>query len=544
MIGELLQQTYRVERLIGEGRMGKVYEASHLRLPRRFAIKVMLPGFADNPEAMKRFRREAELTSRLGHHNIVEVVDFNQTDAGEHYIVMELLDGLDLSRFLQQVRRPGLPQVAGLLLQAAAGLQAAHDQGVVHRDLKPSNLFICHRAGRPDVVKLVDFGISKMLDGTQSQLTVSASLLGTPAYMAPEQAEGGSVDHRTDVYALGAMLYEMVTGERPFVASSPLAVLYKVVNQEPTPPCQVRPDLGPAVEAVVVRAMSKDRDRRFATTLELAAAFTDAIDEEPSAQIIHPGTTEPTRPTSDSPPEEAAVQVPAPLSASVDAPQRPSRARWALMVALGLLGVGGALIVYLQLGDDHGRPSADAAGANAAPVSRAPATGPAADHSLPPRDARTAVAIAPTRWLTVTSLPAGAQIFVDGELVGPTPLDRAPMRRGAVELEVRKPGYRIARLPVAGAEDVRHTIRLVPVKRPARLTGVATLRVTSLADGRAMRATIHIDGVQRGSTPLYLDNITVGRHTIEARRSGFRHRTQRVTVRPGRENSVVFHLRR
>jgi eukaryotic-like serine/threonine-protein kinase len=185
LIGQVLHDTYRIDRLLGEGGMGAVYAASHLRLARRFAIKMLFPAVAEHPEAMARFKREAEVTSALGHPNIVEVIDFYHMPDGTPYLVMELLEGEDLGARLLRTGRLPLDEAASILRQATSGLQAAHQLGIIHRDLKPQNIFLCRRREGGSLVKVVDFGISKVL-GSRSSMTKTHALLGTPNYMAPE----------------------------------------------------------------------------------------------------------------------------------------------------------------------------------------------------------------------------------------------------------------------------------------------------------------------------------------------------------------------
>ncbi|MFZ5786211.1 MAG: protein kinase domain-containing protein, partial [Acidobacteriota bacterium] len=275
-VGLVLHDTYRLERLIGEGSMGAVYEAAHLRLRRRFAVKLLLPSAAAPAESMARFRREAEITSELGHPNIVEVVDFNRTDDGATYIVMEHLEGEDLGT---RIRRGALDlaEAESILRQAASGLQAAHELGVVHRDLKPQNLFLARRRDEV-VVKVLDFGISKVLS-SQSRMTRAETLMGTPSYMAPELATGNAVDAtpRTDIFGLAAIAFEMLAGQPPYVGVSVLAVLYKVVH-EPTPSVRsLCPAVPASVDAVLMQAMAKDPAERFASMDELADAFSRAL---------------------------------------------------------------------------------------------------------------------------------------------------------------------------------------------------------------------------------------------------------------------------
>jgi serine/threonine protein kinase len=297
LVGEILGETYKLERLLGEGGMGVVYEASHLRLRRRFAIKVLYPEVAANAEAMARFQQEALITSELGHKNIVEVIDFNHTDAGVPYIVMELLEGEDLEALLEREQRLDPSLTAEILRQVASALQSAHGHGIVHRDLKPSNIFLCQRSAEDTDphdsavwIKVVDFGISKVL-GASSSLTKTRFTMGTPGYMSPEQAEGRSkeVDARTDIFSLGAILYEMLSGRPPFEGESIPTVLYKVVHQEPAP-LRDFPDLPSGLEPVLARAMAKAQADRFEDMTSFAQAFEQALAR---AQAAQPGAPAP-----------------------------------------------------------------------------------------------------------------------------------------------------------------------------------------------------------------------------------------------------------
>ena len=314
-VGTLLNGTYRLERVIAEGGMGVVYEAAHVRLPRRFAVKVL-----GKPEdsrvsstALQRFRREAEIASTLAHQHIVEVFDYQISDSGAPYLVMELLDGEDLADRLKRVGR--LPIVAALRIvdEVAQALDVAHAHGVVHRDLKPANIFLARRQGREDFVKVLDFGVSKIIDA--ATLTHEKAMVGTPLYMSPEQAVGTQeLSPASDVFSLGSITYELLTGRRAFAASSIPSILYQIVHG-PTPVLAGRaPGIGPAVDEVFMRALAKRREERFQRAGDFATALTRVVDRQ-SGQM--PVIRMPTTPALDGnwPDEEVSplpAQVPEP----------------------------------------------------------------------------------------------------------------------------------------------------------------------------------------------------------------------------------------
>jgi len=264
--GTIVAGTYEIVRLLGQGGMGAVWEAKHLRLPdKRVVVKVLLFGTTD-AVTLARFRREAEIASRLGHPNIVQVLDFNTLPDGAPFIVLELLQGESLAARLARVR-PTFTETLAIVTQIGSALAAAHREGVVHRDLKPDNIFLCPtplEGEMRDVAKVLDFGISK-LRGAKTVLTQDAALIGTPQYMAPEQATGRNddIDARTDIFAFGAIVFEMLAGRPPFLGDTLAAVIHAVVYA-PTPPLrELAPETPPAVAAAVERALAKERDARF-----------------------------------------------------------------------------------------------------------------------------------------------------------------------------------------------------------------------------------------------------------------------------------------
>jgi serine/threonine-protein kinase len=279
LIGATLAGRYQIVRRIGEGGMGAVYEAKHTLIGKRVAVKVLLEKFLTKSDFVARLLQEARLASSIGHENIVDVTDFGTTDDGRSFVVMEFLDGEALSQLV--MREAPLPVERSLRIarQVASALGAAHAKGIYHRDVKPENVYLVRRADA-DFVKVVDFGISKAVkqggqgdEGPEAyRLTHTGLLLGTPLYMSPEQARGDEdLDHRVDVWALGVMMYECLTGEVPFRANNYLGIISQVLTHTAVPPSKLRPELGipDAVEAVVMRAMEKDRSRRYAAMSDL-----------------------------------------------------------------------------------------------------------------------------------------------------------------------------------------------------------------------------------------------------------------------------------
>jgi serine/threonine-protein kinase len=279
LIGATLAGRYQIVRRIGEGGMGAVYEAKHTLIGKRVAVKVLLEKFLTKSDFVARLLQEARHASSIGHENIVDVTDFGTTDDGRSFVVMEFLDGEALSQLV--MREAPLPVERSLRIarQVASALGAAHAKGIYHRDVKPENVYLVRR-GDADFVKVVDFGISKAVkqggqgdEGPESyRLTHTGLLLGTPLYMSPEQARGDEdLDHRVDVWALGVMMYECLTGEVPFRANNYLGIISQVLTHTAVPPSKLRPELGipDAVEAVVMRAMEKDRSRRYSAMSDL-----------------------------------------------------------------------------------------------------------------------------------------------------------------------------------------------------------------------------------------------------------------------------------
>src|SRR5262245_32071166 len=271
-VGDVLAGKYRVDKILGIGGMGMVVAATHLELDQRVALKFMLPGAAESPETAARFLREARAAGRLNSDHVCRMVDLGRFDSGAPYIVMEYLQGESLAAMLRRRGPLRVSDAVDYILQAIEGLAEAHAHGIVHRDLKPDNLFVHRRNDGGTVLKVLDFGISKIsLHGVSTR---TGDIMGSPAYMAPEQMESTrSVDQRADVWSLGVVLYQLLAGRAPFHGDNLPLLCMHVVNDDPEPMSAVRGDLPDGLEDVVMRCLQKEPDQRYPDVGELARAL-------------------------------------------------------------------------------------------------------------------------------------------------------------------------------------------------------------------------------------------------------------------------------
>ena len=270
---------YAIVRRIGKGGMGSVYEAIQLSTGRKVAIKVLRTRFCHVSEVASRFLREAQLAASIGHKNICEVIDSGTHESGAPYLVMPMLEGQSLYGLMKSGALSGSEdKVSKIICQTLSALAAAHDAGIVHRDLKPDNIFVTSGGDGEDFVKLLDFGVSKMLSPKSGSVyTKEGTLLGTPAYMAPEQAKGRkSIDHRIDIYAMGVILYEIMTGQKPYRGDSPKETVFEIITKPFLSPGRINPTITEEMEKVIHKAMAKDPRARFGSALEMQKAFRQA----------------------------------------------------------------------------------------------------------------------------------------------------------------------------------------------------------------------------------------------------------------------------
>ncbi|XXY17062.1 serine/threonine-protein kinase [Sorangium sp. So ce216] len=315
--GSLLVGKYRIERVLGQGGMGLVVGAWHLHLDEPVAIKVLRDELAQSPAMVERFLREARAAAKIKSRHVVRVTDADRLPSGAPYLVMEWLDGCDLASIVEREGPMDTARAVRHVLEACEALGEAHALGIVHRDLKPSNLFAARQADGSTCTKVLDFGISKLLG---EELTGTGSALGTPSYMAPEQmVSARNVDARADIWALGVVLYKLLTGTVPFRASTPSELGMKVLFGDPLPPEQERPDLPPGLAQVILRCIRREPAQRFATAAELAAALAPFVGRAGALEVAPGALSRPPAAVPGSPPgkpPEAATAALAPAAAA------------------------------------------------------------------------------------------------------------------------------------------------------------------------------------------------------------------------------------
>jgi eukaryotic-like serine/threonine-protein kinase len=432
--GDVLAGKFRIERVLGVGGMGMVVSAMHIQLEERVAIKFLLPEALMNAEAVARFGREARAAVKIKSEHVARVTDVGALETGAPYMVMELLRGQDLSHVLRDNGALPIAVAVQYLLQACEALAEAHAVGIVHRDLKPANLFLTARADGSPCIKVLDFGISKVTNpsgsGSDMGMTRTQSIMGSPLYMSPEQlASAKDVDQRTDVWAVGCVLYELVTGRVPFEAETMPQLCTLILHTEPPPPRSVRADVPEALDQAILRCLRKDRNQRYANVAALAADLAHfSPDAGPrSAERI-------SRVLSSSGVSSSLLSSSNPATLSSGAStgsawgntqvSRGSRAVW-----YGLAGVGAAIIIGVvawKATSTHSGPTTD------------PST--VATPNKPPSEPATAAAAPPTAAAALPTSPVAPP--ADSATLVPSAAAAAPAVVGK--------GKPVAGKPVAG----------------------------------------------------------------------------------------------
>jgi eukaryotic-like serine/threonine-protein kinase len=457
LIGTTLAQRYVIDRKLGEGGMGAVYLATHNLLEKQVALKILHGEFARKPDLVDRFIQEAKAASRIRHENVIDISDFGATPEGLVFFAMERLDGHDLHDEIARARVSGhlLPWARSkkIFLQICAALSAAHGKGVVHRDMKPENVYLVDFLGDPDFVKLLDFGIAKLTDTGEGEggrkLTKTGMLFGTPEYMSPEQARGEHVDHRVDIYAMGCILFQLVTNRVPFEAENFMGVLSMHLTE---PPPSIPPDVFDQIgaprelAAVIDRALDKDRNARYQTIDDLANAVREVCGDAPvtgdrTTQLRPASVPSPAQTTT----RRAATPTPAPAPTgpitaersgrvktqwtgnisvpeeAVDGPASP-KSKLPLIIGGGAIVAVGAIAAVFALGGAKHEP-VDAPTAPTAPAA-APTPAPAPTPTPTPAPLPQATVDKPLGMITIElhSTPEGASVTDEAHhVVGKTP---------------------------------------------------------------------------------------------------------------------------
>ncbi len=291
LVGQVVADRYHVVKKLGEGGMGQVYLAEHVKMGRRSAIKVMNPSMVHDPDAVARFNREASNASRITHPNVCAIYDFGETPDGLIYLAMEFIEGEPLTDLIERDGALPVPRAAAIFLQTADALQAAHDLGIVHRDLKPDNIMLSRRKGGGDTVKVVDFGIAKAVGGDEAgqKVTKTGLVVGTPEFMSPEQLSGDTLDGRSDLYSLALVLYKMLSGKLPFEATSVQETMIKRLTDEPTTLAAARPDLSfpPGLQPVLDTALARTPTERYQSVAKFAADVAAVTGRPATSAVPH-----------------------------------------------------------------------------------------------------------------------------------------------------------------------------------------------------------------------------------------------------------------
>ena len=442
LLGQTLADRYQIVRKLGEGGMGAVYLATHNLLEKQVALKVLHTEFARKPDLVERFMQEAKSASRIRHENVIDISDFGSTPEGLVFFAMELLSGHDLHEEIARARLAGqlLPWVRSkkIFLQICSALCAAHAKGIIHRDLKPENVYLVDFLGEGDFVKLLDFGIAKLTEVGENdrKLTRTGMLFGTPEYMSPEQARGEQVDHRVDVYAMGCILFQLVTGRVPFEAENFMGVLsLHLTEAPPVVSADVLDSIGAPRElaGVIARSLEKDRVLRWQTIEELANAVRAACGETPISGVRDTTASVPaqrqTGPAATVKPVTPITQnrqrtqwtgsLQVPVAEDGTAPR--SKSKLPLFIGGGVLAIGAAVAVGFAMKSDPPTPPPQptvSSGSTGSGTATAPIVTitPDAAAPLPPPPKDVVMKLA--------SVPKGADVreSTDGKPIGKTPL--------------------------------------------------------------------------------------------------------------------------
>ena len=468
IVGQTLDGRYVVEGILGQGGMGLVYRARHAMLGKALAIKVLKPEVSRDEGVIARFRREAQSASAIGSPHICDVSDFGTLPDGSTYFVMEFLDGPPLTKVMELERPMSVARIVRVGQQLADALGAAHERGIIHRDLKPDNVHLVRHGSRDDFVKVLDFGIAKVGNAADKKLTQAGQVFGTPHYMSPEQCSGREVDHRTDIYAIGVMLYEMATGQVPFDADNLMGVLTKHVYENPIPPRELPPPVNvpPGLEAIILKALAKQPEHRYQSMGELRADL-DVVAQNGTPKAVMEAI-ETASMIGAAPPPGYAPPITMGVATLQMAPEPKSNT--GLMIALGViallvLGGGGFAAAWFFVLNPTPVVVADSPPVVSPPPVVEPP--PVAQDTVAEDGAEDTreVTAPPEPVQAMTRLitdPEGAEVYsADGALIGNTPLDLPrPSDDTTLQVTIRMPGYEDRTFTASRLTAAEVTVRL------------------------------------------------------------------------------------
>ncbi len=463
LIGQVVDGRYQIESVLGEGGMGIVYKSVHTTLGKSLAIKVLRPEVSKNEEILARFKQEAQSASAIGNQHIIDISDFGVLPDGSTYFVMEFLSGMNLTDALQGGRFP-TERTIKIAKQLCSALGAAHEIGVIHRDMKPDNVQLIGRGGEEDFVKVLDFGIAKV-GGTNSKLTQAGQVFGTPHYMSPEQCAGTTVDQRTDVYALGVILYEMATGQVPFDADNLMGILTKHLYENPVAPREFEPpiDVPPALEAVIMKALAKKPENRYQSMSEMAADL-DAVLVGTTPKAVAEAVDRSTRASTPQKESSPSVKVGIPSQEIVI-----KKSNMPLYLVIGAIVVAGAGVGTFLMGSKGDTEQENAhvvtpAKAEEAPTPKEPEKAVEPEKAKEPTPAKE-----PEKpKIKLSTAPERVEVYIDDLLVGNTPyVMEKPEGKNVVNLVLRKADYNDKKVRISSrtSESMLVTLSKKAVRR-------------------------------------------------------------------------------
>lgn len=525
---------YEIIKTIGQGAMGLVYKAKDPAIDRTVAIKTIREDsnlFAkDAEEVKKRFRREAQVAGRLSHPGIVTIYDVGG-EGGLFYIVMEYVEGDTLDKIIDSKHLPDVDKTIDLMLQVCDAIGYAHKNGIVHRDIKPANIMIVDKR----YVKVMDFGIARI---ASSDMTQVGKIMGTPNYMSPEQVMGAKVDNRTDIFSMGVILYELLTGEKAFPGESITTVIYRILHEHPTPPKKLRLQLPSSLDYIVNKAMSKEIEKRYQSMEEFAKDLRNYKTLEQPKELK---TAKPEAEAEDT--LSMSTMGNAPAAEKSAEPKKPESAKpakqkeiskqpntgYMIMGALILVILVGAGLFYVKA---RPRPAVKEEKKDVQPAVMPPVAAP--EKVEPPKPVEPVAAKYGS--IRVKSRPK-ARIFINGKPAGTTPNEITNLPVGEYNVALKHDDFPEWATQVSVEENKAAEVGHSFIKKEVRKEGFGTLMINAQPWG-----VVYLDDNEIGSTPITVPKVPEGLHKVRVVRDGFKELKVEVKVAPNKKNNLSLKL--